>query len=119
MGKVVRFQVLYSVTSSAGKNTEYGRVLLSPTGPHLPDLLLENGWVKLRDNAGHNEQTEEAKAQLEKLRALEAKAKSNGVGLWKSPSDYARTQYDLEDPRAFLEQWKSQVVDGTIPPPQA
>ena len=117
MGKVVRFQILYTVTSPAGKTTEYGRALLSPTGPHLPELLLENGWVKLRDNAGHNEQTEEAKVQLEKLRVLEAKAKSNGAGLWKSSSDYARTQYDLQNPQAFLEQWKSQVVDGMILPP--
>lgn len=114
VGKVVRFQILYTVTSPAGKTTEYGRALLSPTGPHLPELLLENGWVKLRDNAGHNEQTEEAKVQLEKLRVLEAKAKSNGAGLWKSSSDYARTQYDLQNPQAFLEQWKSQVVDAIV-----
>lgn len=112
MGKVVRFDILYSVTPQGSKTLEFGRIALSPTGPYLPDLAVEKGWVKVRENAGQNEQSEEATSLLEKLRALETKAKSRGEGLWQSSSETVKTTYDVSDPQGFLAQWKGQNING-------
>ena len=112
VGKVIQFQVLYTVTPAGSKTLEFGRVILSPTGPYLPELAVEQGWVKVRENAGSNENSEEVTAILEKLKALEAKARANGNGLWASSLEVVETAYDLADSEAFAERWKGQNLDG-------
>ena len=112
VGKVIQFQVLYTVTPAGSKTLEFGRVILSPTGPYLPELAVEQGWVKVRENAGGKDNSEEATAILEKLKALEAKARANGDGLWAPSLEVVETAYDLADPEAFAERWKGQNLDG-------
>ncbi|KAI9822189.1 MAG: hypothetical protein M1826_000543 [Phylliscum demangeonii] len=115
VGKVIQFQVIYTISPPNSKTIELGRVLLSPTGPSLPELAVEKGWVKLREGAGRNEDSEEASSLLEKLKPLEARARADGAGLWSSPpAEVVQTEYDLADGHAFLEQWKGQEVDGIV-----
>lgn len=115
VGKVVQFQVLYTVSPAGSKTLEFGQVKLSPTGPFLPELVVEKGWVKLRDNAGNIETSEEANALLEKLKALEARAKANSEGLWGSDLEVVETTYDVSNSEAFLQEWKGRPVDGQFP----
>lgn len=112
MGKVVQFQVLYTISPPNSKTIELGRVMLSPTGPFLPDLAVEEGWVKIRDNAGRNEDSEEASALLEKLKQLESKARADSKGVWAGSGNTIETIYDLSDHQSFIEKWKGHEVDG-------
>ncbi|KAI9884064.1 MAG: sedoheptulose-7-phosphate:D-glyceraldehyde-3- phosphate transaldolase [Watsoniomyces obsoletus] len=114
VGKVVQFQVLYTVSPAGSKTLEFGQVKLSPTGPFLPELVVEKGWVKLRDNAGSSEYSEEANNLLEKLKAVEARAKANSEGLWGSDVEVVETTYDVSKPEEFLQEWKGQSVDAII-----
>lgn len=93
---------------------EFGRIMVSPTGPYLPEVAVEQGWLKLRENLGHNEYSEEAHALLEKLRALEAQAKSQAQGLWQPSLGIIEIDHDLPDSQAFLEQWKGHAMDGRV-----
>lgn len=89
--------------------------MLSPTGPFLPEIAVERGWVKLREKGGRDEYGEEAAALLEKLKALEAKAKAASEGLWASGGGTIENSHDLSNPQAFVEQWKGKQVDGSVP----
>lgn len=111
---MIQFQVLYTISPPNSKTIELGRVTLSPTGPFLPDLAVEKGWVKIRENAERNAESEEAAALLEKLKQLEAKARVDSVGLWSASGEVIETKYDLSDPQGFIEQWKGQEVDGEL-----
>ncbi|KAI9788742.1 MAG: hypothetical protein M1816_006599 [Peltula sp. TS41687] len=112
VGKVIQFQVVYTISPPNGKKVELGRIMLSPTGPILPDLAAEKGWVKIRENAERNAESEEAAALLEKLKSLEAKARLDSAGLWSSAGETIETKYDLSEPQGFIEQWKGHDVDA-------
>ena len=107
--------MLYTISPPGTKKIELGRLALSPTGPFLPDLAVEKGWVKLRDNAGRNEESEEATALLEKLKQLEPKAKADSEGVWASSGETIETKYDVSDAHALVDQWKGREVDGIFP----
>ncbi|KAI9852719.1 MAG: hypothetical protein M1838_005914 [Thelocarpon superellum] len=114
VGKVVRFQVLYKISLPNGKPIELGRVLLPATGQSLPELAVAEGWLKLRDNAGRNGDTEEASALLEKLRLAEAKAKEEGKGVWAANLVGIETGQDLLDPKKFLDEWKGKPINAVV-----
>ncbi len=103
------------MTPAGSKTLEFGQVLLSPGGPSLPELAVEKGWVKIRDGAGSNDNSEEANALLERLRSLEAKARAEGVGLWEPSPPVIETTYDVADAEAFFGQWKGEVLNGIEP----
>lgn len=109
MGKVVRFRVLYTIPTGAKR--DYGIVTLQ-NGAQLPEGALAEGWVKLRDDAGRKEENEEAIALLENLKSVEARARSEGKGLWQEGGSKIDASYDVSDPKALAEEYKGQNIDG-------
>lgn len=84
------------------------------TGQTLPESAVSEGWVKLRDDAGRKEESEEAKALLEKLELEEAKAKADSNGLWAAGGGKVDASYEVPDPKAFVEEWKGKSVDAVV-----
>jgi staphylococcal nuclease domain-containing protein 1 len=110
VGKAVQFQVLYSIPNT---KREYGIVFLND-GRRLPEVMIEEGWLKLREDAGRKEDTEEALQQLDKLRLLEATARSEDRGLWSPNIPKMEVHHDMGDPQAFLDTWKGNTVNGLV-----
>ncbi|KAK5405742.1 hypothetical protein LTR06_008809 [Exophiala xenobiotica] len=109
LGKVIQFQILYAIPTT---KREYGRVKL-PTGAELPDLIVEEGWAKVREDAGKKEDDENALAYLDKLRSLEAEAKSQSKGLW-GKGGQIEASSEVSDPNSLVEQYKGKKVDAII-----
>lgn len=78
VGKNIQFSILYAIPNT---KREYGVVFLND-GRRLPEEMVKEGWLKLREDAGRKEDSEEALQQLDKLRLLEATARSEDKGLW-------------------------------------
>lgn len=110
VGKVVRFRVLYKVPTS---NREYGLITLQ-NGAQLPDQAVAEGWLKLREDAGKREESEETQELLSKLAALEARAKAESKGVWSDSSSAGRieTVSELPDAKEFAEEHKGKQLDG-------
>jgi len=49
---------------------------------------------------------------LERLQALEARAKADEKGLWKSDLKRIENVNELADPKAFAETWKGKPLEG-------
>ncbi|KIV91408.1 hypothetical protein PV10_05951 [Exophiala mesophila] len=109
LGKVIQFQVLYAVPST---KREYGRVKL-PNGPELPDLVVKQGWAKVREDAGKKEDDESALAYLDSLRSLESEAKSNNLGLWAKGGQIENSS-EVADPSALVERYKGKKVEAIV-----
>ncbi|KAF2714334.1 hypothetical protein K504DRAFT_456567 [Pleomassaria siparia CBS 279.74] len=111
VGKVVQFRVLYKIPS--GANREYGIISL-PNKTQLPDLAVAEGWLKLRDDAGRKDDSGEAISTLEKLQALEARAKADSKGLWQESGGRIKSTSELSDPAKFVEENKGKAVDSIV-----
>ncbi|KAI9812291.1 MAG: hypothetical protein M1827_004740 [Pycnora praestabilis] len=111
VGKVVQFQVLYNIPTGAKR--DYGVVTIQG-GRSLPEYAVEEGWLKLRDDAGRKDDGEEAVAQLEKLQLLEAKARSENRGLWEPNRGKIDSRHELADPKAFVEENKGKSIDSIV-----
>ncbi|KAJ9192278.1 hypothetical protein DTO164E3_8417 [Paecilomyces variotii] len=114
VGKVIQFQVVYSIPTGAKR--EYGIVKLPGTDASLPDLAAQEGWVRVREEAGkRGDESEEAAALLERLRGLEALARSEGKGVWAGAENgRVETTYEVADPKALVEELKGKSVDAVI-----
>ena len=110
VGKNIQFQVLYTIPNT---KREYGIVFLND-GRRLPEEMVKEGWLKLREDAGRKEDTDEAIQQLDKLRLLEATARSEDKGLWASTGGYIDVQHDMGDSESFLDSWKGKSVEGIV-----
>ncbi|KAH8660668.1 hypothetical protein BGZ60DRAFT_381959 [Tricladium varicosporioides] len=110
VGKHIQFQVLYTIPNT---KREYGVVFLND-GRRLPEEMVKEGWIKLREDAGRKEDTEEALQQLDKLRLLEATARSEDLGLWQTSGGRINVQHDMGDAQSFLENWKGKALDGLV-----
>ncbi|KAG9237906.1 putative nuclease domain-containing protein 1 [Amylocarpus encephaloides] len=110
VGKHVQFQILYTIPNT---KREYGIVFFND-GRRLPELMVEEGWLKLREDAGRKEDSEEALQQLDNLRLLEAKARADDKGLWQTSGGRINVQHDMGDSASFVEKWKGQSVDGLV-----
>jgi staphylococcal nuclease domain-containing protein 1 len=91
---------------------EYGTAVLQD-GTELPDASIRAGWVKVREDAGRKEESEEILEKLEKLRNLETQAKDEGKGLHAGTGGVIEVQNDLGGPE-FMTEWKGKTVDGII-----
>lgn len=111
VGKVVQFTVVYNIPT--GVKRDYGTVVLQ-TGETLPEAAVSEGWVKLRNDAGRKDDSEESKSTLEKLELEEARAKANSKGLWASEGGTIDTTYDIPDPKKFVEQWKGKALESIV-----
>ncbi|GAM85623.1 hypothetical protein ANO11243_036300 [Dothideomycetidae sp. 11243] len=111
VGKVVQFSVLYNIPTPSSR--DYGIVTLQD-GRQLLDLVVSEGWVKLRDDAGKKEDSPQGIELLEKLQTLESKAKSESKGLWSSSIPKIENEQELSDPKAFAEAWKGKTIDAVV-----
>jgi staphylococcal nuclease domain-containing protein 1 len=111
VGKNVHFQVLYAIPNT---KREYGIVLLNENGPKFPEYMVQQGWLKLREDAGRKEDAEEALQQISQLRLFEATARSENKGLWGDAISRIDVQQDMGDPQKFLDTWKGKSVDGMV-----
>ncbi|KAJ9612208.1 hypothetical protein H2200_003805 [Cladophialophora chaetospira] len=109
LGKVVQFQILYAIPTT---KREYGRVRL-PDGKDLPDLIVQEGWAKVREDAGKKEDDTDALEYLDKLRSLESDAKSQGKGLWAKGGQIENSS-EVSDPNALVEQYKGKKIEAII-----
>ncbi|KAH8160605.1 hypothetical protein CIB48_g7645 [Xylaria polymorpha] len=108
VGKPIQCTVLYTVPSSG---REYGYAQLQD-GTQLPEELVKAGWLKVREDAGRKEESEEVLGRLETLRNLESQAKSEGKGLWAATSGAIEVQNDIGS--IDFNQWKGKSVDGIV-----
>ena len=114
VGKLVRFQVLYAIPQKAGgANRDYGTVQCA-TGQQLPDLIVQEGWARLRDDADRKADSPTGTELLEKLQALEAHAKADEKGLWAAPSTRIEMLRELPNPKAFVEEHKGQPIESVV-----
>ena len=109
VGKPIQCTVLYTIPNSG---REFGTAQLKD-GTNLPDDLIKAGWLKVREDAGKKEESDEALARLETLRSLESAAKSEGKGLWQGVGGIIEVQNDLGGPE-FMNIWKGKTVDGVV-----
>ncbi|GAB1311809.1 hypothetical protein MFIFM68171_02019 [Madurella fahalii] len=109
VGKPVKFSVSYTIPNSG---REYGTAVLQD-GTELPEASVKAGWVKVREDAGRKEESEEMLDKLDKLRSLETQAKDEGKGLHAGTGGVIEVQNDLGGPE-FMNEWKGMTVDGII-----
>jgi staphylococcal nuclease domain-containing protein 1 len=107
----VRFQVLYKIPT--GANREYGLIVL-PNKIMLPEQAVAEGWLKLRDDAGRKDESEEATHLLDKLQAVEARARAESKGLWAESPSRINSSSELSDPSRFVEEHKGQDIDSIV-----
>ncbi|KAF1840236.1 uncharacterized protein K460DRAFT_371443 [Cucurbitaria berberidis CBS 394.84] len=111
VGKVVRFQVLYKIPT--GANREYGLIVL-PNKIALPEQAVAEGWLKLRDDAGRKEDSEEAAQLLERLQMVEARARADSKGLWAESGGRISSSTELSDPQKFVEDNKGKDLEAIV-----
>ena len=114
VGKVVHFKVLYSIPQKVGGTSrEYGTLVLAG-GQQLPDLIVQEGWAKIRDDAGRKAEAPPAAEVLERLQALEAHAKADEKGVWSTKPKNIQNIRELPDPKAFAEEHKGQAIEAVV-----
>jgi staphylococcal nuclease domain-containing protein 1 len=111
VGKVVRFQVLYKIPT--GANREYGLIVL-PNRVLLPETAVAEGWLKLRDDAGRKEDSEEAAQLLERLQAVEARARADSKGMWAESGGRINSISELSDAQKWVDEHKGQDMDAIV-----
>jgi staphylococcal nuclease domain-containing protein 1 len=109
VGKSVQCSVSYTIPNSG---REFGTTRLQD-GTEFPDDAVKAGWLKVREDAGRKDDSDDVAERLEKLRSLESAAKSEGKGLWAGVGGIIEVQNDLGGPD-FLNQWKGKTVDGIV-----
>ncbi|KAK3394275.1 hypothetical protein B0H63DRAFT_517411 [Podospora didyma] len=109
VGKAIKCSVVYTIP---GSGREYGTAVLQD-GTEFPDASVKAGWLKVREDAGRKEESEEVLDRLEKLRSFEAQAKTEGKGLHAGAGGFIAVQNDLGGPD-FMNEWKAKTVDGIV-----
>lgn len=108
LGKMVKCFIHYTIPASG---REYGAVQLQD-GTELPLAAVKAGWLKVREDAGRKEESEDILAKIEELRAAESQAKAESKGLHGS-GGYIEVQNDLGTPD-FFQQWKGKTVGAVV-----
>ncbi|KAF3919685.1 hypothetical protein ABW20_dc0105936 [Dactylellina cionopaga] len=112
VGREIKFSVLYTVPSTS---REYG-IAVVPNGPSVVEYAVSEGWVKIRDDAGKREEQSEHGELVEKLKALEAKARVDSKGLWSTTDDgqISINNESPSDPNGFLQKYKGQKLEAVV-----
>ena len=104
------FKPLYTIPST---KREYGLVAVPPGGgPQFPERAVSEGTVRLRDDAGRKDESDEAARLLERLGVAEARAKADEKGVWAEAGGKVDCSYEVQDAKALLEANKGKVLDG-------
>ena len=111
VGKVIQFKVLYSIPT--GSKKDYGTVILQG-GEKLPEACIAEGWVRLREESRRKEMSEESESLLSNLELQEAKAKTDGKGVWAGQGGLIENTYDLSDPKALVEKCHGKSLDAIV-----
>lgn len=109
VGKPIRYTVAYTVP---GSGREYGSAQLQD-GTEFPDAAVKAGWLKVREDAGKKEESEEIIDKIQKLRDFETEAKKDGKGLHAGTGGIIEVQNDLGGPN-FLNEWKGKTLDAVV-----
>lgn len=110
VGKTVQFAILYTIPNT---KREYGIVYLND-GRKLPEAMIKLGWLKLREDAGRKEDSEEAHQHLKQLKDLEKVAHAEHLGLWNPEISSIEVQHDMGNAKAWMEKYKGQTLDGLV-----
>ena len=106
----MQFRVLYTIPTT---KRDYGMIVI-PNGPQLPEHAVAEGWVKVRDDAGRKDDSDDSTALVEKLQAAEARAKADSKGMWSESGGRIDCSYDLPDVKAFVEEYRGKSIESTI-----
>ncbi|KAK4124915.1 hypothetical protein N657DRAFT_339207 [Parathielavia appendiculata] len=109
VGKPVKFSVSYTIP---GSGREYGTALLQD-GTAFPEAAVKAGWLKVREDAGRKDDSEDVLEKIDSLRNLESQARAEHKGLHAGTGGVIEVQNDLGGPE-FMNQWKGKTVDGII-----
>jgi staphylococcal nuclease domain-containing protein 1 len=80
IGKEVLFRVDYSIPTTG---REYGTVLVGNENINATQMVVKEGWAKVREDGRKNKE-ESRGEEIEKLLSLETEARSAGKGVWQS-----------------------------------
>ncbi|KAH6646948.1 putative transcription factor [Truncatella angustata] len=108
VGKQVKCNVYYTIPTSG---REYGIVQLQD-GTDLPIDAVKAGWLKVREDAGRKEESEDLLAKIDDLKEAESQAKSEEKGVH-GKGGSIEVQNDLGTPD-FFNQWKGKTVDAVV-----
>ncbi|KAJ5134567.1 RNA-induced silencing complex nuclease component Tudor-SN [Penicillium atrosanguineum] len=114
VGKVVQFHVVYTIPTGAKR--EYGIIKLPGFDAQLPDISVQEGWTRVREEAGkRSDDSEETLALLERLRALESLAQNEGKGVWSSKDNgQIETSYELSNGQALVNRYRNNELEGIV-----
>ncbi|KAJ5381356.1 uncharacterized protein N7496_003784 [Penicillium cataractarum] len=114
VGKVIQFHVVYSIPTGAKR--EYGIIKLPGFDAQLPDISVQEGWTKVREEAGkRSDDSEETLALLDRLRALESLAQDENKGVWASSNNgLIETSYELANGQELVNKHKGEQLEGII-----
>ncbi|KAJ5665165.1 RNA-induced silencing complex nuclease component Tudor-SN [Penicillium maclennaniae] len=114
VGKVIQFHVVYTIPTGAKR--EYGIIKLPGFDAQLPDISVQEGWTRVREEAGkRSDDSEETLALLERLRALESLAQNEGKGIWSSTDNgQIETSYELSNGQALVDQYRNSQLEGIV-----
>ncbi|KAJ5360728.1 RNA-induced silencing complex nuclease component Tudor-SN [Penicillium concentricum] len=114
VGKVVEFHVVYTIPTGAKR--DYGTIKLPGFDASLPDISVQEGWTRVREEAGkRGDESEETAALLQRLRALESLAQEEGKGTWAGGEDaHIDTSYELTGARDLVKRNLGQQLEGII-----
>lgn len=114
VGKVIQFHVVYTIPTGAKR--EYGIIKLPGFDAQLPEISVQEGWSRVREEAGkRSDESEETLELLGRLRALEALAQDEGKGVWAASSKgLIDTSYELSNGAALVAKYKGEQLEGII-----
>lgn len=114
VGRVVRFDVVYSIPTGAKR--EYGVITLPGSNAKLPDISVQEGWSRVREEAGkRGDESEATQGLLDRLRALESLAQDEKKGLWSgSDEGLIETSYELSNAQDLVNEHKGQELEGIV-----
>ncbi|KAJ5183035.1 RNA-induced silencing complex nuclease component Tudor-SN [Penicillium capsulatum] len=112
--EVIQFHVVYTIPTGAKR--EYGIIKLPGFNAQLPDISIQEGWSRVREEAGkRSDESEENQALLDRLRALEALAQDAGKGVWGgAEKGLIETSYELTEGKALVEKHRGQQLEGIV-----
>ncbi|KAL6718827.1 hypothetical protein ACLMJK_003061 [Lecanora helva] len=111
IGKVIQFNVLYSVPAPAKR--EYGIFRLQ-TGESFPEASASEGCVKLRNDSASKAESQESKDVLAQVEREEERAKASSKGVWASSGGKIENTYEISDPKDFAEQWRGKHLEAIV-----